>query len=168
MLSTPITAKDISLYAWAVELHSREGMRVDDRWFVRLKEGLLAHPRTRGLFELNADLQRPSRTPVLRSDEFLTAHIILSCSRILQHRNDRELLELIRDSVRMMNHRFRTRSLWKVRSHLLGTIVDRDPYMTALIFRAQLEFSRISTECFRESLGGLSALIVPPSTTESA
>ena len=75
---------DISHLIWAINLSADIGNDVPLKTIKLLYPALLKHPKKEGCFEIKARRGRPSKTPVLRSNEFLTAHIVLSVSRLLK------------------------------------------------------------------------------------
>ena len=129
---------DISHYSWALLLYSLLNNEINEKLAKQLYLSIKKYSIKDGYLQMKAPLGRPSKTPALRSNEFLTAHIVLTCSRILQNNNNSNLYHL--------TQRF------------VETIID-DSYFVALYYRALYEYSKISIKTYHEGLNRIENLI---------
>lgn len=149
---------DISHLIWAINLSNDIGNDVPSSAIKQLHLALLKYPQKEGYFVIKARKGRSSKTPVLRSNEFLTAHIVLGVSRLLKIRYDAELYKLISKYVELIVDNFHSGEFWAIDSMIIG-IVENDPYFNALNFRTLLEYSQLSKSAYENSIGRIEVLV---------
>jgi len=147
----PSYLPDISHYSWILDIKLRLGNESITSWVNCLARELSKYPYKDGLWLLRTDWDKPSNTPALRCNEFLTAHLILSCSRILASHYHEQLYTLLLDSVKYFIYSFNLKDLWVTHSLLTGS-QSADPYMSGLILRSIHQFSAISDESYETSV----------------
>jgi len=143
---------DVSHYSWMIDLAIRLEISPPKWWLESLASTLTKWPREKDFWLRKREWDRPKDTPDLVCDEFITAHIILSVSRILRHILNDRLYSLISPAVHRLAIDFNPHDLWIAHSRITG-IRRADPYMTALIIRALSEYSSLSDEAYSRGLG---------------
>jgi hypothetical protein len=109
---------DQSHVAWSVELLSRIHPSEID-------VGMLCSILTKNYnedkgWQLSTEWDRPSDTPELRCNEFLTSHTILSCSKLLRKIENKKLYNMIKPIVEGLARKYDFENLWIIESHLSG------------------------------------------------
>ncbi len=150
----PKLVSDISHYAWIIELSQRLGKPCNIDVISDYCKRLRTAPFSNGQWLLETNWTRPSDTPVLRCNDFLTAHVVLSCSRLLKNTYSEELYKIISQVVEHIVMGFDFKSVWRVKSQLSGEH-DADPYMCCLILRALFAYSQLSDTSYKHSMGVL-------------
>ncbi|MDM8535871.1 hypothetical protein QUF70_03885, partial [Desulfobacterales bacterium HSG17] len=99
-----------------------------------------------GYWILDGIKDRPSKTPVLRSNEYFSAHIIINLSILLTNINFIEnIYNNIYQGVATILKGFNVNYQWVSNSTLVG-MVEGDVYQTCLFLRALSTFSKINKQ----------------------
>jgi len=84
---------------------------------------------------LRREWDKPNDTPELICNESISAHIVLSVSRILNKYRHEKLLSQVKGCSRKFLFDFSSDDTWITHSRVTG-LQKADPYMTALILRS--------------------------------